>query len=52
MTNRQGTPPAGASYETLLPRVLAASGDPTFGDAASVSISYPTFFADLERIRS
>jgi 3-phosphoshikimate 1-carboxyvinyltransferase len=31
---------------------LIAGGTTTIGDAASVSISYPTFFADLERIRS
>lgn len=31
---------------------LIADGHTTIGDAASVSISYPTFFADLERIRS
>lgn len=31
---------------------LIAGGHTTIGDAASVSISYPTFFADLERIRS
>jgi 3-phosphoshikimate 1-carboxyvinyltransferase len=31
---------------------LVAGGRTTIGDAASVSISYPTFFADLERIRS
>ncbi|MGH3075626.1 MAG: 3-phosphoshikimate 1-carboxyvinyltransferase, partial [Gaiellales bacterium] len=31
---------------------LIAEGHTTIGDAASVSVSYPTFFADLERIRS
>ncbi|HUG30570.1 MAG TPA: 3-phosphoshikimate 1-carboxyvinyltransferase [Candidatus Limnocylindria bacterium] len=31
---------------------LIAGSHTTIGDAASVSISYPTFFADLERIRS
>jgi 3-phosphoshikimate 1-carboxyvinyltransferase len=31
---------------------LIAGGRTTIGDASSVSISYPTFFADLERIRS
>ena len=31
---------------------LVASGRTTIGNAESVSISYPTFFADLERIRS
>lgn len=31
---------------------LVAGGHTTIGDAASVSISYPSFFADLERIRS
>ncbi len=31
---------------------LVAGGSTTIGDAASVSVSYPTFFADLERIRS
>ena len=31
---------------------LIAEGHTTIGDASSVSISYPTFFADLERIRS
>jgi 3-phosphoshikimate 1-carboxyvinyltransferase len=31
---------------------LVATGHTTIRDAASVAISYPTFFADLERIRS
>jgi 3-phosphoshikimate 1-carboxyvinyltransferase len=31
---------------------LVAGGPTTIGDAESVAISYPTFFADLERIRS
>ena len=31
---------------------LVAGGKTTIGDAGSVAISYPTFFADLERIRS
>ena len=31
---------------------LIAGGHTTIGDAASVSVSYPTFFDDLERIRS
>ena len=31
---------------------LVAGGHTTIGDAASVSVSYPTFFDDLERIRS
>jgi 3-phosphoshikimate 1-carboxyvinyltransferase len=31
---------------------LVADGQTSIGDAASVAISYPTFFADLERIRS
>lgn len=31
---------------------LVADGHTTIGDAASVSVSYPTFFDDLERIRS
>ena len=31
---------------------LIANGRTTIGDAESVSISYPTFFADLERIQS
>jgi 3-phosphoshikimate 1-carboxyvinyltransferase len=31
---------------------LVADGSTTISDAASVAISYPTFFADLERIRS
>jgi 3-phosphoshikimate 1-carboxyvinyltransferase len=31
---------------------LVADGTTSIGDAASVAISYPTFFVDLERIRS
>lgn len=31
---------------------LVAAGNTTIRDAASVAISYPSFFADLERIRS
>ena len=31
---------------------LVADGQTSISDAASVAISYPTFFADLERIRS
>jgi 3-phosphoshikimate 1-carboxyvinyltransferase len=31
---------------------LVATGQTSISDAASVAISYPTFFADLERIRS
>ncbi|MEO8272983.1 MAG: 3-phosphoshikimate 1-carboxyvinyltransferase [Chloroflexota bacterium] len=31
---------------------LVADGATTISDAASVAVSYPTFFADLERIRS
>jgi 5-enolpyruvylshikimate-3-phosphate synthase len=31
---------------------LVASGRTTIGRAESVAVSYPTFFADLERIRS
>ena len=55
------TPLRGAAVDSLGDHRLAltfaiagliADGHTTIGDAASVSISYPTFFADLERIRS
>jgi 3-phosphoshikimate 1-carboxyvinyltransferase len=55
------TPLAGATVDSLGDHRLAltfaiaglvARGHTTIGDAESVAISYPTFFADLERIRS